>query len=134
MRSAVSKQPQKVGRVMRDFRGLKVWQKSHRLTLQIYKTTRGFPNEERYGLTSQMRRSGASIPSNIAEGCGSSSDAELARYLQIAMNSASELEYHILLAHDLDLIDSTNYKSLNDEVTQIKRMLTAFIRRLKASR
>ena len=119
---------------MRDFRGLKVWQKSHRLTLQIYKATRGFPNEERYGLTSQMRRSSSSIPANIAEGCGTSSDAELARYLQIAMSSASELEYHILLAHDLDLIDSANYKAINEEVTQIKRMLTAFIKRLRVSR
>lgn len=119
---------------MRDFRGLKVWEKSHHLTLQIYKMTRSFPSEERYGLTSQIRRSCASIPANIAEGCGTYSDAELARYLQIAMASASELEYHILLAHDLKLITTANYNVLNDEVTQIKRMLTPFIRRLRANR
>ena len=119
---------------MRDFRGLKVWEKSHLLTLQIYKTTMSFPSEERYGLTSQIRRSCASIPANIAEGCGTGSDAEMARYLQIAMASASELEYHILLARDLEFITTANYNSIYDEVTQIKRMLTPFIRRLRGSR
>ncbi|MCY4580269.1 MAG: four helix bundle protein [Chloroflexi bacterium] len=119
---------------MRDFRGLKVWEKSHLLTLQIYKTTKSFPSEERYGLTSQIRRSCASIPANIAEGCGTGSDAEMARYLQIAMASASELEYHILLARDLEFITTANYNSIYDEVTQIKRMLTPFIRRLRGSR
>ena len=124
---------------MRDFRSLKVWEKSHLLTLQIYKMTKMFPREEMYGLTSQIRRSCASIPANIAEGCGTDSDAEMARYLRIAMASASELEYHILLAHDLDahdleLITTANYNTVNDEVTQIKRMLTPFIRRLRASR
>ena len=119
---------------MRDFRSLKVWEKSHLLTLQIYKMTKMFPREEMYGLTSQIRRSCASIPANIAEGCGTDSDAEMARYLRIAMASASELEYHILLAHDLELITTANYNTVNDEVTQIKRMLTPFIRRLRASR
>ena len=119
---------------MRDFRSLKVWEKSHLLTLQIYKMTKMFPREEMYGLTSQIRRSCASIPANIAEGCGADSDAEMARYLRIAMASASELEYHILLAHDLELITTANYNTVNDEVTQIKRMLTPFIRRLRASR
>ena len=102
--------------------------------MRIYKLTSGFPREERYGLTSQIRRSCASIPANIAEGCGSNSDAELARYLQIAMGSASELEYHILLARDLELISNSDYKPTNDEVTQIKRMLTSFIKRLRTSR
>ena len=119
---------------MRDFRSLKVWEKSHLLTLQIYKMTKMFPREEMYGLTSQIRRSCASIPANIDEGCGTDSDAEMARYLRIAMASASELEYHILLAHDLELITTANYNTVNDEVTQIKRMLTPFIRRLRASR
>ena len=119
---------------MRDFRGLKVWEKSHHLTLRIYKMTKVFPREEMYGITSQIRRSCASIPANIAEGCGTDSDAEMARYLQIAMASASELEYHILLARDLELISTINYDEVNEEVTQIKRMLTPFIRRLRASR
>jgi four helix bundle protein len=89
---------------MRDFRELKVWHKSHQLTLDIYTATRGFPREEVYGLTSQFRRSSASIPANIAEGCGRTGDAELARFMLIAMGSASELEYHLLLAHDLGFL------------------------------
>ena len=116
---------------MRDFRELKVWEKSHHLTLAIYKATAKFPKDELYGLTSQTRRSCASIPANIAEGCGRSGDAELARFLQIAMGSASELEYHLLLTHDLDLLDATEYEQLARQTTEVKRMLTSFIRRLK---
>ena len=81
--------------------------KAHNLTLLIYRATQKFPKEELYGLTSQIRRSCGSIPANIAEGCGRSGDVELARFLQIAMGSASELEYHILLARDLNLIDNS---------------------------
>jgi four helix bundle protein len=83
---------------MQDFRKLKVWEKSHNLTLEIYKSTESFPGSEIYGLTSQTRRSCSSIPANISEGCGRKSAAEFARFLQIAMGSASELEYHLLLA------------------------------------
>jgi four helix bundle protein len=83
---------------MRNFREIKVWEKSHQLTLAIYKVTQAFPVEERYGLTGQMRRASASIPANIAEGCGRIGDAELRRFMQISMGSASELEYHLVLA------------------------------------
>ncbi|MCA1716112.1 MAG: four helix bundle protein [Actinobacteria bacterium] len=117
---------------MRDFRELKVWEKGHRLTLAVYKATARFPRDELYGLTSQIRRSCASIPANIAEGCGRGEDAELARFLRIAMGSASELEYHLLLAHDLNLLDTSDYESLTKEVTEIKRMLTSFIQKLTA--
>ena len=89
---------------MKDFRNLKVWEKSHQLALAVYKATSTFPRHELYGLTSQIRRACASIPANIAEGCGRSGDAELARFLQIAMGSASELEYHLLLARDLGFL------------------------------
>ena len=89
---------------MRDFRELKVWQKGHLLTLDVYGATKSFPREERYGLTSQVRRSCTSIPANIAEGCDRTGDTELARFLQIAMGSASEFEYHLLLARDLDYL------------------------------
>lgn len=117
---------------MRDFRGLKVWEKAHHLTLTIYKATTTFPKDELYGLTSQIRRSCSSIPANIAEGCGRSGDTELARFLQIAMGSASELEYHLLLAHDLHLLEHTDYEHLTNDVRQVKRMLTVFIQKLKA--
>jgi four helix bundle protein len=117
---------------MRDFRELRVWEKGHRLTLAVYKTTATFPREELYGLTSQIRRSCASIPANIAEGCGRSGDAELARFLRIAMGSASELEYHLLLAHDLGLLNTLDHERLTEEVTEVKRMLTSFTKKLTA--
>ncbi|GAC1491536.1 MAG: four helix bundle protein [Chamaesiphon sp.] len=119
---------------MKDFRELKVWQKSHELTLGVYQVTVLFPQEERYGLTSQIRRAVASIPANIAEGCGRGTDADFARFLQIAMGSSSELEYHFLLAHDLDFLDKSNYERLNSQLVEIKRMLNSFIQKLKANR
>ena len=86
---------------MKDFRDLKVWEKAHALTLSCYQVTKPFPREEIFGLVSQIRRASASIPANIAEGCGRRGNAELHRFLQIAMGSASELEYHLLLSRDL---------------------------------
>lgn len=117
---------------MRDFRELKVWEKSHKLTLDVYKATAEFPQEELYGLTSQIRRSCASIPANIAEGCGRDGDAELARFSRIAAGSTSELEYHLLLANELDFLNTSDHGRLTREVTEIKRMLTSFIKKLKA--
>ena len=119
---------------MRNFRTLKVWEKSHGLTLAVYEATRKFPRDELYGLTSQLRRSSSSIPANIAEGCGRSGNPELARFLHIAMGSASELEYHLLLAKDLSILNDSDYNQLAAEVTGVKRMLTSFIKKLKADR
>ncbi len=119
---------------MKDFRELKVWEKAHQLTLAVYKATQTFPRDELYGLTSQIRRSCTSIPANIAEGCGRNGDAELARFLQIAMGSGSELEYHILLARDLSILNNLAYDRLNSDVTEVKRMLASFIKKLKADR
>ena len=116
---------------MRDFRELKVWEKSHRLALAAYKSTAKFPKDEMYGLTSQIRRSCVSIPANIAEGCGRKGDVELARFFQIAMGSASELEYHLLLSRDLDLLTAADYNQLSADTTEVKRMLTSFIQTLK---
>ena len=117
---------------MRDFRKLMVWERSYRLTLAAYRATAHFPREELYGLTSQIRRSCAAIPANIAEGCGRGSNSELARFLQMAMGSASELECHLLLARDLLFLDESDHERLVGELTQIKRMLTAFIKSLRA--
>lgn len=110
----------------RDFRDLRVWQKAHLLALESYKMTHGFPNAELFGLASQIRRSAISVPANIAEGCGRGS-GDLVRYCRIAIGSASELEYHFLLAHDLGLIDLTTYDRLHAQVVEVKRMLSGFI-------
>lgn len=116
---------------MQDFRSLLVWQKAHHLVLAGYKVTAQFPAEERFGLLSQMRRAGASIPSNIAEGCGRGSNAELLRFLQIAMGSASELEYQLLLAHDLGYLPSIAYDRLEADIVEVKRMLYGFMRSIR---
>jgi four helix bundle protein len=97
---------------MQDFRKLKVWKQSHELTLDIYKLTVNFPQCELYGLTSQIRRASASIPANIAEGCCRGSDLDFARFLHISMGSASELDYHLLLAHDLNYLQESAYLNL----------------------
>lgn len=116
---------------MQDFRNLRVWKYGHQLTLDVYKATGTLPRNEQYGLTSQLRRSAASIPANIAEGCGRYGNAELKRFLQIAMGSASELEYHILLTRDLAYIDGQTYESVNQQVISVKRMLASLITSLR---
>jgi four helix bundle protein len=111
-----------------------VWQKSHALAITVYRATSGFPKDEQFGLTSQMRRASVSVAANIAEGCGRGSEAELARFLQIAMGSSSELEYHVVLANDLCFLDSADYASLVKNVQEVKKMLASFILKLKADR
>ncbi|MFP4345254.1 MAG: four helix bundle protein [Anaerolineales bacterium] len=117
---------------MKDFRQLHVWEKGHRLVLEIYRVTQAFPREELYGLISQMRRSAASIPTNIAEGCGRRTDPDFARFLQFAMGSASELEYQLLLARDLGFLNDERYQLLTEDVEEVKRMLTGLLKRLRA--
>ena len=119
---------------MKDFKKLKVWEKSHRLTLKVYRHTMTFPREELYGMTSQMRRSSASIPTNIAEGCGRNSDPELARFFEIAMGSASELEYLFLLSNDLNFLKRKDFEVLTSDVIEIKQMLASFIKKLRTDR
>ncbi|HJV90332.1 MAG TPA: four helix bundle protein [Holophagaceae bacterium] len=97
---------------MKDFRKLKVGEKAHQLALGIYKATETYPKSEGYGLTSQMRRAAVSIPMNLAEACGRGSDADMKRFVQIAMGSASELEDSLLISHDLELLPSSQFKSL----------------------
>jgi four helix bundle protein len=108
---------------MQDFQKLVVWQKAHQLTLDVYRITRTYPKEELYGLTSQTRRAAASIPANIAEGCGRNSGADLARFLHIGAGSASELDYHLILARDLDFIKRSDQSKLSKDISEIKRML-----------
>jgi four helix bundle protein len=119
---------------MKDFRNLKVWEKAHQLALALYPVTALFPRQETYGLASQIRRAASSIPSNIAEGCGREGDPELARFCVIARGSASELEYQLLLARDLKLIQPVDYENLSAQTVEIKRMLTVLLQKLTAER
>jgi four helix bundle protein len=116
---------------MRNYKDLQVWEKTHRLTLAVYKCTRGFPNEERFGLTSQARHSSASIAANLAEGCGRRSDGEMARYVQIAMGSGAELSYHLLLSRDLALMTNTEYVRLDSDLSEVMRMLSSLSQKLR---
>jgi four helix bundle protein len=115
---------------MRPFRELVVWQKAHQLTLDLYRLTRTFPREEQYGVTSQVRRAAASICANIAEGCGRGTARDFARFIQIALGSASELEYHLVLAADLGLISPDVHLQLETSLVAAKRMLSGLVRRL----
>ena len=117
---------------MQDFRKLHVWKKAHEEVLSVYRVTRQFPVEERYGLTSQMRRCAISIPGNIAEGCGRQQGPDSARFYQIAMGSASELEYYLLLAFELEFLNEASHATLVATVTEIKRMLSGLIRNTRA--
>jgi four helix bundle protein len=119
---------------MKNFRDLYVWHKSHALTLECYKLTRDFPKHELYGITSQMRRCAASIAANIAEACGKRGNGDFQRFLGIAAGSASELEYHFLLARDLELMTADQYKILNSSVLEVKRMLATLILKVENER
>lgn len=119
---------------MRDFHDLLVWRRAHQLTLQLYKITKSFPADERYGLTSQILRASASIGANLAEGCGRRSDAEMGRFALLAMGSASELDYHLLLAKDLGVIHAADYLNASGELSEIRRMLTALTLKIRAAR
>ena len=116
---------------MRDFRTLRVWQKAHLEVLEVYRATAAFPTRERYALTSQLRRAAVSVAANLAEGCGRVPGADRARFFQIAMGSASELEYHLLLARDLELLGETAYAQLSGGVVEVKKTLAALLRRVR---
>ncbi|MGA8539098.1 MAG: four helix bundle protein [Terriglobales bacterium] len=116
---------------MEDFKELRVWSKAHELTMLVYRLTRAFPRDEIYGLTSQIRRSAASIGANIAEGCGRHSDGEMARFLQIARGSASETEYHLLLAKDLGFLQEGDFQAAEQAVVAVQRMLTALVQKVR---
>ncbi len=117
--------------MLKNYKELKVWQKSYELCLKIYRITTTFPKEERYGLTSQIRRSVVSIPSNIAEGYGRKSIADYIRMLYISYGSVCELETQILLAGDLGFIEETMLGTTNADILEIERMLKALIKSLE---
>lgn len=115
---------------MGEFQSLLVWKRAHLLTIDIYRATASFPDGERFGLTSQSRRSAASIPTNIAEGCGRNSDGELRRSCFIALGSANELHYQLILSRDLGFLPEGEFTSLARRVGELRRMLTALTRKL----
>jgi four helix bundle protein len=115
---------------MRDFRELKVWQKAHAFTLDVYRQTKRFPADERFGLTSHLRKSATSVTSNIAEGCGRNTNRDFTRFLTIAAGSASEAEYQLKLAVDLGYLRREDHRELNSHVNEVKRMLNAMIQKL----
>lgn len=116
---------------MKDFRDLKIWNASHNLALEIYKITRDFPPEEKFGITSQLKRAALSIPTNIAEGCGRGSDSDFSRFLQIAFGSASEVEYLLLFCFELKFLDETEYSKLSNDIVEIKKSISALIKKLR---
>jgi four helix bundle protein len=119
---------------MKDYRSLKVWERAHGMTLQVYRVTANFPGEERFGLTSQIRRCSGSIGAHIAEGCGKRGNGEFQRFLQIASGSASELDYHLLLSHDLGFLDQTQYAKLSQDLGELRRMLASLILKVESER
>ena len=120
--------------MLKNYRDLKVWQKSYRLCLDLYRITKIFPKEERYGLTSQIRRSAVSIPSNIAEGYGRKTTADYLRSLYIAYGSVCELETQVLLSGDLNYVNKEYLKALKDDTEEVERMLKALIKSLEKKR
>ena len=115
----------------RDFRKIAAWDRVHTLTLRIYRATARFPGDERFGIVSRIRRACASIPTNLAVGCGRSTNSELARFIDIATGSAGEMEYQRLLAKGLGYLPDDEHKNLTTEVTEIRRRFLAFNKKLR---
>ena len=119
---------------MQNFKELKVWMKAHQFTLAVYETTKNFPKDEVYTLTAQLRRAAMSVASNIAEGCGKKSSADFANFLNIALGSANETEYLIMLAMDLKYLDENRYEILSDQINEIKAMLINLINKVRSEK
>jgi four helix bundle protein len=119
---------------MQNFRQLVVFRKSYALVLSLYRLTKSFPDDERFGMTSQVRRAAHSIPANIAEGCGRGEAGDFVRFLRIAAGSASELELHLELARDLEYLRLDDYEVANEAIVEIKRMLYSLIEKVEAGR
>lgn len=116
---------------MQNYKELKVWEKAHQVTLNVYKISKSFPKDEIYGLTSQLRRASASIPANIAEGCGKNSQLDLANFLNIALGSANETEYFLILSTDLGYLTNEDFERLSDHINEVKAMLISLIQKVR---
>ena len=118
---------------MQDYHKLKVWEKAHLLAMDVYRLSEGFPRRDGVALTTQLRRAALSIPTNIAEGAGKSGTNDFRRFLDIALGSASETHYQLLVARDLNLIENEVYDDLSTRVTEVRRMLVGLLKRVKLS-
>lgn len=116
---------------MRDYKKINAWERSHRFFLGIYELTEQFPSDEKFGIISQLRRAALSIPTNIAEGCGRSTERELVRFMDIASGSASEVDYLLYLAMELNYIDQDQYDTASNELTEIRKMISGYIKTVR---
>jgi four helix bundle protein len=116
---------------MKNYKDLLVWKKAHELVLYVYRQTSGFPNAEKYNLTTQIRRAATSIPTNIAEGCGRFTQRDFAQHLQVAFGSAHEVEYLIFLSYELGYLSDEHYKSLHLQVNEVKAMLIGLLNKVR---
>ena len=116
---------------MQNYKDLRVWDKAHQLTLKAYHAIKNFPKDELYSLTNQLRRATSSIPANIAEGCGKNSQNDLANFLNIAMGSANETEYFLLLSKDLGYLSIDQHLILYENVNEVKAMLISLIYKVR---
>lgn len=117
---------------MQNFQNLEIWQKAHRLSVSVYKLTSTFPNEEKFALTSQLKRSASSIAANIAEGCGRKTQNDFANFLHIALGSANETSYFLLLANEVGLLSDEHYEIYKNEIENIKAKLINLISKVKS--
>jgi four helix bundle protein len=117
---------------MQNYKDLKVWKKAHLFTLNVYECTKLFPKEELYSLTNQLRRAASSIPANIAEGCGKNTNNEFAHFLNIALGSANEAEYFLILSKDLHYLQEEFFLQLYSLINEAKGMLITLITKVRA--
>ena len=117
---------------MRDYKKINAWKRSHRFVLGIYTMTGKFPSDEKYGIISQLRRAALSVPTNIAEGCGRSTERELVRFMDIASGSASEVDYLLYLAMELKYIDQDKYNRASNELTEIRKMISGYSKTIRS--
>ena len=118
---------------MQNYKELKVWDRAHQLTLKVYEMSKKFPKEELYSLINQLRRCVSAIPANIAEGCGKNSQKDFVNFLNIALGSANEAEYFLLLSKDLDYLPGEEHLTLNDNINEIKAMLISLIHKVRST-
>ena len=117
---------------MQDYRKLKVWEKAHAVAMDIHRASKAFRRQDALALWGQLRRAALSIPANVAEGAGKLSDPEFARYLEVALGSASEAHYHLVVARELGELDAAAFDDLSNRVTEVRRMLFGLIKRIRA--